>query len=437
MAERLALSRYTRLELPGDPLLAQGIDWSKQNLADMVQDVQDLQLRPVDQGKAYPAPVERLARARFVGAGWPDYPWLFATDGQYTAFASVAIGQFEPIKDHLRALRDASRKINGDSGKVVHEVITDGSVYFGTLEDKGNTDETVKFPSAVALVWRWTGDNGFWMRCTISPSANMRYVFASLDKDRDLWPEGLGAEVERRDMGEEEVDNAVYTIRGLRDLAALARARRDNATELWAEARASAMEARFDSNWWMPKVPQHADSLGNPDNHKIQQRHWIGVTPMEVEWQQRGETILGLTTRPRGNLALNLRETPCYGDAFGLFLTGMPGCDPARSTIPARRTTFTVWTSVMAVAEGNYGRLGPGQQQRFNTANRRLQLPDPEEQPGAMPEFAPPPTMAARSTFPCTSGPWCSRHGAPTARFGQWSTSSSAFAPTSATSAWR
>ena len=43
----------------------------------------------------------------------------------------------------------------------------------------------------------------------------------------------------------------------------------------------------------------------------------------------------------------------------------------------------------MAVAEGNYGRLGLHQQQRFNAANRRLQLPDPEEQPGAMPEFAP------------------------------------------------
>ena len=259
VAERLALSRNTRLELPGDPLLAEGIDWSKQNLADMVQDVRELQLRPVDQGRAYPAPIDRLARARFVGAGWPDYPWLFATDGQYTAFASVALGQFEPIKDHLRALRDASRKVNGDSGKVIHEVITDGSVYFGTIEDPGNTDETVKFPSAVALVWRWTGDQRFLDEMYDFAKANMRYVFASLDKDRDLWPEGLGAEVERRDMGEEEVDNAVYTIRGLRDLAALARAKRDNATELWAESRASAMEARFDRTWWMPKVPQHAE----------------------------------------------------------------------------------------------------------------------------------------------------------------------------------
>ena len=31
--------------------------------------------------------------------------WLFATDGEYTAFASVAMGQFEAIKDHLIGLR--------------------------------------------------------------------------------------------------------------------------------------------------------------------------------------------------------------------------------------------------------------------------------------------------------------------------------------------
>jgi hypothetical protein len=96
---------------------------------------------------------------RFLGAGFPDYPWLFGTDGEYTAFASV--GQFEPIKDHLRALKEVSDILNNGSGKVVHEVVTDGSVYFGSNADPGNTDETAKFPSAVALIWRWTGDNSF------------------------------------------------------------------------------------------------------------------------------------------------------------------------------------------------------------------------------------------------------------------------------------
>jgi len=34
----------------------------------------------------------------------------------------------------------------------VHEVVTDGSVYVGSNPVAGNTDETAKFPSAVALI---------------------------------------------------------------------------------------------------------------------------------------------------------------------------------------------------------------------------------------------------------------------------------------------
>jgi hypothetical protein len=33
---------------------------------------------------------------RWLGARWPDYTWLFGTDGEYTAFAAVAAGQFGP-----------------------------------------------------------------------------------------------------------------------------------------------------------------------------------------------------------------------------------------------------------------------------------------------------------------------------------------------------
>ena len=60
---------------------------------------------------------------RWIGAGYPDYPWIFATDAEYTAFAAVTVGQFEAIEDHARALRDVSVILNGDSGKVAHEIV--------------------------------------------------------------------------------------------------------------------------------------------------------------------------------------------------------------------------------------------------------------------------------------------------------------------------
>jgi hypothetical protein len=342
-----------------------------------------------------PARATRRRSAPSTGpASWPpgfqDYPWLFATDGEYTAFASVALGQFEPIADHLRALRDVSRALNGASGKVVHEVVSDGTVYFGARRDPGNTDETAKFPSAVALVWRWTGDDAFLREMYDFAVANMRFVVDRLDEDGDGWPEGLG-NVEREGMGEEKLDNTIYAIRGLWDLADMAAARGDAATVRFAERTARRLQRRFEAAWWVPSVRAYADSLENPSEERLYQRHWIGVTPMEVELTRDRRAAPGLALRDRAAATLRLREERCYGDAFGLFHTGAPGCDPARSSVPAERQTFTLNTSIMAVGEGNYGRLGAGRQQRFIEANARLQLPVPDEQPGAMPEIAPSP----------------------------------------------
>ena len=68
-------------------------------------------------------------------------------------------------------MREISDILNDRSGVVTHEVVADGSIWFGhdsrhtnpdgTTAYDFNTDETVKFPSTVALVWRWTGDHAF------------------------------------------------------------------------------------------------------------------------------------------------------------------------------------------------------------------------------------------------------------------------------------
>jgi len=233
------LDSRTVVDLPGNPQLAESVRWSKQMLAGSEQRVNDVRLRWVDAGRQYPPVQARLDSMRWFGAGWPDYTWLFGTDGEYTAYAAVAAGQFAPIKAHLRALRDVSVRINGRSGKIVHEVTPDGAVYFGANADPGNTDESSKYPSAVALVWRWTGDERFLRDLYPASKRAMRFV-AALDADEDGWPEGLG-NVERPGMGEEKLDNAVYTIRGYADLADMARARGDDQTRRWAVGRARAL----------------------------------------------------------------------------------------------------------------------------------------------------------------------------------------------------
>jgi hypothetical protein len=391
--KREEIGARTQVSLPGDPQLAKGLDWAKQNLADSTQYAEDLRIRWVDQGRRYPPPAGSLDSARWVGAGFPDYPWLFATDGEYSAFPMVALGQFDAIKDHMRALRDASDIVNDRSGKVGHEFVSDGSMWFGQNADPGNTDETAKFPSTVALIWRWTGDNGFRDQMYDFSKRNMRYIERELDEDHDGWPEGLG-NVERAGMGPEKLDNTVYFIRGLYDLADMARSKGDSSTLAWASSRARDVQRRFEAEWWMDALSLHADSLGEA-NEQIQQKHWITVTPMEAELTVDEQPVPGLTTFDHGTRSLALHETPCFSGERpfnrGLFHTGCGGGPEGKG----ERTIFGLNTAIQSVGEGNYGRLT--EQRRYTEAEVEPLFSEPatgglpDEQPGALPEILPSP----------------------------------------------
>jgi hypothetical protein len=412
IAERERWGEFTQLSLPGDRRLQRAVDWGKQNILDLTRVAEDLEIRWTDQGHQFPEPEGTVPRARWVGAGFPDYPWMFATDGEYTAFASVAVGQFEAIKDHLRGLQEISDLLNDGSGVVTHEVVSDGSIWFGhdsvnpeTGAYNFNTDETVKFPSAVALVWRWTGDDAFRDDLYDFAQRNLRYVVERLDEDGDGWPEGSG-NVERGDMGVEKLDNAVYLIRGLFDLADMARDRRDGRTFAWAKNLARRLLDRFEATWWMPAERQYADSIDDPPvggpNNQQQDQHWIGVTPMEAELTLGSkETFPGLAIRAHGTEALAERENPCYSGTrpynLGLFHTGCAG----GPTGQGERVIFGLNTAIQAVGEGNYGRLGPGQQQRYTDAEAEPMFGQPftdgtpDEQPGSLPEILPSPDFDA------------------------------------------
>jgi hypothetical protein len=412
VADRERWGGFTQLSLPGDRRLQRAVDWGKQNILDLTRAAENLQIRWTDQGRQFPPPLGVVRRARWVGAGFPDYPWMFATDGEYTAFASVAVGQFQAIKDHLRALRDVSDILNDRSGVVTHEVISDGSIWFGhnarrvdpaTGETRYdfNTDETVKFPSAVALVWRWTGDDAFRDDMYDFARRNLRYVVENLDEDGDGWPEGSG-NVERSGMGVEKLDNSVYLIRGLFDLADMARDKRDGRTYVWARNLARRLLDRFEATWWMPSESQYADSIDDPPvggpNNQQQDKHWIGVTPMEAELTLGSkETFPGLGQRDHGREALALRETDCYSGTrpynLGLFHTGCGGGPNGQG----ERVIFGLNTAIQAVGEGNYGRLDPDQQQRYTGAEAEPMFGEPwtggtpDEQPGSLPEILPSP----------------------------------------------
>ncbi len=405
VASRVSLAQNTQVSLPGDPLLQNAIEWGKQNLADLTQTASNLQIRWTDQGKQFPPPLGTVAHARWFAAGYPDYPWIFATDGEYTAFAAVALGQFQTIEDHLRALRDISDILNNRSGIVAHETVSDGSVYYGhDSQTNGvndfNTDETVKFPSAVALVWRWTGDNRFRDEMYDFAVRGMRRI-ATQYSTPDGWPLGSG-NVERAGMGPAKLDNAVYFIRGLYDLADMAQSKGDTATANWATSLADKLRSQFEATWWDAPQGQYADSLQEPGNGQVFQKYWIGQTPMEAQLTLGTQTVPGLATNSNGNTALAGRENNCYSGTrpgnLGLYHNGCGGGADGKGDTEI----FSLTTSIQAIGEGNYGRLGADQQQRYTDANAETMFSEPmtgntpDEQPGAMPEIfpsTPPPSV--------------------------------------------
>src|SRR6266705_6599293 len=68
VASRLALDSQTQVSLPGDPMLAAAVTWSKQDMADLTQQSDNLQIRRTEQGTVYPPPAGSRWIIRFEGA---------------------------------------------------------------------------------------------------------------------------------------------------------------------------------------------------------------------------------------------------------------------------------------------------------------------------------------------------------------------------------
>lgn len=346
-----------------------------------------------DEGKAYPPPVTTLERLSGIGDGFPDYPSFFGTGSGYIVYPLAASGMWETGMEHLRLLRDVSRAINGESGKVVHEILCDGSVYFGNNAARGNTNETALFATATELLWRWSGDDSFRDEMYDFILDGMRSITTKLDADGDLWPEGDGI-AERPGIGAEHVDVAAGTWQALRALTHMAEGCGDAATAAWAREKADAMEAAFDEAWWVEAKSLYADSLCHADdvvpeherrekgwtnvcvepNQQLQQGIWVTVIPMETT----------LAPAERAHAALNTLETPAFSGAYGLYLVGEGGGPDGKAV----KKCWTVMAGVMALAEANYGRLGAQQALGFMRAIAAL---IDLEQPGALPEVAPSP----------------------------------------------
>ena len=189
---------------------------------------------------------------------------------------------------------------------------------------------------------------------------NLQAVDQRLDVDHDGWPEGSG-NVERPGMGPEKLDNAVYYIRALYDLADMARSKHDGAhVRVGDERWPRKLQRQFEGTWWDAERPAVRRLAARPGQRSRSfQKHWIGQVPMEAELTARRPGHAG--PRPAtttATAALAARENACFsGDrpgSRGLFHTGCGGGADGKGDFEI----FSLTTVIQAVGEGNYGRLG-------------------------------------------------------------------------------
>ena len=114
-ASRQALARWSKLTLPGDSAAA-GLDRVGQAEPRRPHAGREGRRHPLDQpGQGVDARGLACRSMRWIGAGFPDYPWLFGVDGEYTAHAAVTLGQFDadqgPHAGAARHLRHPQRRL--------------------------------------------------------------------------------------------------------------------------------------------------------------------------------------------------------------------------------------------------------------------------------------------------------------------------------------
>ena len=83
--------------------------------------------------------------------GRPGYAWYFGRDAVWTAFASLAAGDFDAPRDVLAFLA-ANQDL---TGKILHECTTSGSIHYDAA------DSTPLFLLLAAKHHAWTGETGF------------------------------------------------------------------------------------------------------------------------------------------------------------------------------------------------------------------------------------------------------------------------------------
>ena len=459
VASRDALSKWSQVSLPGDPVLQDAIDWGKQNLADVTQTASDLQIRWTNQGKQFPPPARNGRSRPLVRRRLPRLP----VDLRH--------------RRRVHELRRHGARASSRSPRTTCARCATSPTSSTTARGSSSTRPCPTARSGSATTRRRprpTARRPTTSTPTRRSSSRARSRYLALDRRQPLprrdvrlrqaQPPARRSATRRRPrrlaggLGQRRADRA-WAPRS--STTASTTSARSTTSPTWRAPSTTARprsgprsspassSTQFEGTWWDTPPQQYADSLDNPGNVQNFQKHWIGQVPMEAELQPGRQATPGVASdEPRHHRARRPRE---------LVLQRRPAGSrgPLPHRLRRRRRRQGRLRDLLAddLDPGHRrGQLRTPRPRPAAALHRRERRDDglrarhgrtPDEQPGAMPEIFPssptaPHRASRRTSTAAGRAARCScRRGATTARRGRSSTSSSACARSSTTACSR
>ncbi|SMG20060.1 hypothetical protein SAMN05661096_01070 [Marivirga sericea] len=313
-------------------------------------------------------------------AGSPDYPWWFGTDNGYAVQGLLASGMHEQALQTIDLVLKLSEKVNGDSGRIMHEASTNGVVF-----NPGNLNTTPKFISMLWKAFAWTGDKQLLNYYDVVQKG-VKWI-ESQDIDGNGYPDGAGM-MEIHGLDSEMIDVISYQYEMYLAAANFAKVKDDKVLVDEYLVKAKDLKAKINSEWWVDEFNSYADfrstkvqalklmeeaivradSIDKPwsvqelqtklDTLKkmeiketspfVVHHNWIVNTPMEV----------GAAEQAKAEKALQAAEN--YRNRFGLFVTGIDRDEQQEKASKWKSFSYvgavmTLPTGVQAIAEAKYG----------------------------------------------------------------------------------
>ena len=260
------LEKNASIEIP-DKRIMEAYQWGKYSSDWLVRDVPGM--------------------GRAMSAGLPDYPWFFSND-QASAFDAL-YGTIEPdiFYSSWKMLKQTSYKANGENGRIIHEVSTNGSVY-----DKGRMEESQLYIITAWNIFRWTGNIPF-LKENYEHGRRIWKWLQEHDTNHNGYIEGYGgAEIEG--LNSEMLDVQVATEVFLETMAHMAYILNDQDAAKTYQYTAQQLRININQDWWVPTEKRFGDFISTKEKaiSIIDSALTKRVDPARNAWAQKKLTEL-------------------------------------------------------------------------------------------------------------------------------------------------